>query len=195
MDPRVTELHCIMPIDNVPSVLEQGILSYEQAAKLAHDSVAMQPVQDKRDQKHVPGGLRLHQYANLYFHARKPMLYKRLDEANKLCVLRVSIDVLGIDGTVITDQNAASDYVRFLHPSQWNLLALDEIYAMDWRHPNDPIAFWRHKARKCAEILVPHRIEPGLLIGAYVAEDAAALQLKGPGFDRPVIVDSVLFFR
>lgn len=184
-----------MPIDNVPSVLEQGILSYEQAAKLAHDSVAMQPVQDKRDQKHVPGGLRLHQYANLYFHARNPMLYKRLDEANKLCVLRVSIDVLGIDGTVITDQNAASDYVRFLHPSQWNLLALDDIYAMDWRHPNDPIAFWRHKARKCAEILVPHRIEPGLLIGAYVAEDAAALQLKGLGFDRPVIVDSVLFFR
>lgn len=195
MDPRVTEFHCIMPIDNVPSVLEQGILSYEQAAKLAHDSVAMQPVQDKRDQKHVPGGLRLHQYANLYFHARNPMLYKRLDEVNKLCVLRVSIDVLGIDGTVITDQNAASDYVRFLHPSQWNLLALDDIYAMDWRHPNDPIAFWRHKARKCAEILVPHRIEPGLLIGAYVAEDAAALQLKGLGFDRPVIVDSVLFFR
>lgn len=109
MDPRVTELHCIMPMSNIGSVLAQGILSYEHAAMLAHASVAMQPVQDKRDQKHVPGGLKLHQYANLYLHARNPMLYKRLAEAASLCVLCVSTDVLALDGTVITDQNAASD--------------------------------------------------------------------------------------
>jgi hypothetical protein len=94
----------------------------------------MQPVQDKRDQKQVPGGLKLHQYANLYFHARNPMLFKRLNEAAELCVLRVSTQVLVLDGTVISDQNAASDYVRFLHSSQWRLLAFDDIYAMDWRH-------------------------------------------------------------
>lgn len=81
MDKRVTELHCIMPLANVPSVMAQGILSYERAAKLPHHSVAMQPVQDKRDQKQVPGGLKLHQYANVYFHARNPMLFKRKDEA------------------------------------------------------------------------------------------------------------------
>lgn len=74
MDARVTEFHCIMPIGNVPSVLEHGILSYELAAKLAHHSVAMPEVQDLRDKKQVPGGLKLHQYANLYFHARNPML-------------------------------------------------------------------------------------------------------------------------
>ena len=78
MDPRVTELHCIMPIDNINSVMTHGILSHERAAKLPHRSVALQPVQDRRDQKQVPGGLKLHQYANLYFHARNPMLYKRL---------------------------------------------------------------------------------------------------------------------
>lgn len=72
MDPRLTELHCIMPMDNVASVLLHGILSYERAARLPHHSVALQPVQDRRDKKHVPGGLKLHQYANLYFHARKP---------------------------------------------------------------------------------------------------------------------------
>jgi hypothetical protein len=195
MDPRVAEFHCIMPIDNLPSVAQHGILSYERAARLKHHSVAMQPVQDKRDQKQVPGGLRLHQYANLYFHARNPMLFKRLDEVDRLCVLRVSIDVLEIDGAVITDQNAASDYVRFLHPSQWQLLAFNDIYAMDWRHPNDPIAFWRHKARKCAEVLVPHHIEPRFLIGAYVVDSATATRLANLGFRLPVAVDSVLFFR
>lgn len=150
MDPRVTELHCIMPMSNIDSVLAHGILSYEHAAKLAHASVAMQPVQDKRDQKQVPGGLKLHQYANLYLHARNPMLFKRLAEAASLCVLCVTTDVLTLDGTVITDQNAASDYVRFLHPSQWRELPFDDILAVDWRHPGDSVAYWRHKSRMCA---------------------------------------------
>jgi ssDNA thymidine ADP-ribosyltransferase, DarT len=195
MDARVTELHCIMPIDNVPSVVAHGILSYERAARLTHRSVAMQPVQDRRDQKQVPGGLKLHQYANLYFHARNPMLYKRLNEANQLCVLRVSTEVLAINGSVICDRNAASDYVRFLHPAQWNLLPFDDIYAMDWRHPGDQVAYWRHKTIKCAEVLVPHRIEPEFLRGAYVIDSAAATRLAAQKPGLPATVNPVLFFR
>ncbi len=195
MDPRVTELHCIMPMANITTVMTHGILSYERAAKLPHHSVALQPVQDMRDKKQVPGGLKLHQYANLYFHARNPMLYKRLNEVAGLCVLRVSTEVLGIDGTVISDQNAASDYVRFLHPSQWQVLAFDDIFAMDWRHPGDAISFWRHKARKCAEVLVPHRVEARFLTGAYVVDAAAAARLSGLGFGLPVSDNPVLFFR
>lgn len=46
----------------------------------------MAEAQERRDRKQVPGGLRLHQYANLYFHARNPMLYARLTQASTLCV-------------------------------------------------------------------------------------------------------------
>src|ERR1700749_1002469 len=127
MDPRVTELHCIMPIANVSSVMDRGVLSFDRASALHHASVAMQPVQDRRDRKSVPGGLRLHQYANLYFHARNPMLFKRRNE--DVCVLKVSTDVLALPGVVITDCNASSDYVRYLAPSQWALLNFDDIYA------------------------------------------------------------------
>lgn len=194
MDSRVTELHCIMPMGNIGSVMTHGILSYELAAKLPHSSVAMQPVQDRRDHKHVPGGLKLHQYANLYFHARNPMLFKRLNEAGNLCVLRVSTQVLALQGTVISDQNAASDYVRFLHPSQWQFLDFDAIYAMDWRDP-DQIAYFRRKSRKCAEVLVPHRVEPQFVKGAYVVDAAAKTRLLGLGFSLPVTIDPVLFFR
>lgn len=195
MDPHVTELHCIMPMGNVASVLAQGILSYERAARLAHHSVALQPVQDRRDKKHVPGGLKLHQYANLYFHARNPMLHKRLAEADTLCVLRVSTQVLAVAGVVITDQNAASDYVRFLAPAQWQLLDWDDIYALDWRHPGDQIAYWRHKSRKCAEVLVPHRVEPRFVTGAYVVDAAAHIRLTELGCTLPIVVNPVLFFR
>jgi hypothetical protein len=195
MDSRVTELHCIMPMGNICSVMEHGILSHERASKLEHHSIALQPVQDKRDQKHVPGGLKLHQYANLYFHARNPMLFKRLNEAATLCVLQVATGVLQINGTVITDQNAASDYVRFLGPSQWRELVFDDIFALDWRHPGDQIALWRHRARKCAEVLVPHSIGAKFFIGAYVIDANARARLEGLGFSLPVTVDPLLFFR
>jgi hypothetical protein len=195
MDPRVTELHCIMPIANVASVLAHGILSYERAAQLHHASVAMQPVQDRRDQKRVPQGLRLHQYANLYFHARNPMLYKRLGEAPLLCVLAVSTDVLGLEGTVITDCNAASDWVRFLHPRQWGLVDFDDVFAEDWRHPGNPPRYYQHKSRKCAEVLVPHRVPPELVLGARVNNQAAGVHLTTQAPNLGVAVDPVLFFR
>ena len=194
MDSRVTELHCIMPMANVASVLTHGLLSHERAAKLQHHSVALQPVQDRRDRRQVPGGLKLHQYANLYFHARNPMLHLRLPEVDRLCVLRVSTRVLDLPGTVISDQNAASDYVRFYAPSQWQLLDWDDIFAMDWRHEGNQIAYWRHKSRKCAEVLVPHRA-PELLVGACVVNADAATRLLSLGCTMHVAVDPVLFFR
>lgn len=195
MDPRITEFHSIMPIDNIGSVIAHGILSYERAARLPHRSVAMQPVQDRRDKKQVPGGLRLHQYASLYFHARNPMLYKRLAEAQTLCVLSVSLDVLDVDGTVISDQNAASDYARFLAPSQWELLDFEAILAMNWTHPGDQIAEWRHKSRKCAEVLVPGAVDPRMILSAYVVDRAAENRLRRAGFVLPIAVNPVLFFR
>lgn len=194
MDPRVDELHCIMPIGNLPSVLAHGILSYEGAAKLQHASVAMQLVQDRRDEKRVPQGLRLHQYANLYFHARNPMLFKRRSEAGSLCVLRVSLDALAIPGTVITDSNAASDYARFLHPSQWPLIKFDDVFAESWTH-DDRRRYFQHKSRKCAEVLVPHRIPQELVNGAYVIDAGARARLVGCAPHLPAVVDPVLFFR
>lgn len=50
MDPRVSEFQCIMPLDNIPSVLKHCILPNERAAKLPHHAVAMQEVQDRRDE-------------------------------------------------------------------------------------------------------------------------------------------------
>jgi hypothetical protein len=194
MDPRVSEFHCIMPIANIPSVLQQGILAFEHTAKFVHDSVAMQPIQDRRDVKRVPGGLMLHRYANLYFHARNPMMFKRKDEASNLCILRVSTEVAKVDGVVLADRNASSDWVRFLDPSQWAELDFDAIYAMDWRH-TDEIEFYRRRSKKCAEILVPERVTPNFLLGAYVVDDNAATKLREQGFALPVNVEPVLFFR
>jgi hypothetical protein len=177
MPARIVELHNIMPIGNIPSVLTHGILSHVEAARLEHHDVSMPAIQDRRDTVRVPQGIRLHEYANLYFHARNPMLYKRLAQVESLCILRLSVDVFDIRGTVITDQNASSKYVQFLSPSARNQLQLDQIYAGDWRH-DDQIAYWRHKSQKCAEVLVPHKIAPSYILGAYVVTEETRTTLE-----------------
>jgi hypothetical protein len=123
------------------------------------------------------------------------MMSKRRSEADDLTVLRISTQVLGINGVVLTDCNAGSNYVRFLAPTQWQLLEFDDILARDWRHPNNPPRFYQHRSRKCAEVLVPDRVESRYIIGAYVVDITAAKRLSAQEFALPVAIDSDLFFR
>lgn len=44
---ELTELHFITPIKNVPSILSRGILSHTRAAKVPHESVAMERIQER----------------------------------------------------------------------------------------------------------------------------------------------------
>lgn len=194
MDSRVTELHCIMPIANIPSVLANGILSHERVSKLPHKSVAAQVVQDKRDLVQVPGGLKLHQYANLYFNARNPMMYLRRGHVGQLCVLRIDVGVLRTRGAVISDCNASSNYVRFLAPAQHGELVFDDIFAKNWTHPGDPIRYLQHKSRMCAEALIPHVIPTAVLRGAYVLNDPVARTLTAQGFTLPITRNPNIFF-
>jgi hypothetical protein len=194
MSKRVTELHCIMPITNVPSVMEHGVLCHEEAEKLKHHSVAMQDIQNRRNNVRIFGGLKLHQYANLYFDARNPMMFKRKDQAQGLCVLRVSKEVINLEGVVISDRNASSDYVRFLAPGQMSLINFDMVFAEDWRHPNDPIAYYRHKGMKCAEVLVPHSVPTEYMHGAYVIGDKSKEALEQSRFGLDIAVNPHLFF-
>jgi len=61
----------------------------------------------------VPNGRALHEYANLYICPRNPMLLKKSDIHERICVLQVSVDVLDIPNVIVTDSNAASKYVSF----------------------------------------------------------------------------------
>ena len=191
---KIREFHCIMPIANVSSVLEHGLLSYDRANKLPHRSIAMPEIQDRRDQVQVPGGHRLHRYANLYLNARNPMLYKRRNEAQSLCILRVSTRARHLQGAVLTDCNASSRYVRFLSIDQVSELDLEAIYSNDWRHPDDPIAYRRHKSQMCAEFLVPDRLPPEFIKGAYAVDPATERRLRSTGFSHPITVNGELFF-
>ncbi|MCX7626577.1 MAG: DUF4433 domain-containing protein [Candidatus Sumerlaeaceae bacterium] len=191
---EIKELHYITPICNVASILQHGLLSHNRAKKVLHRSVAMPEIQEKRARKIVPGAKPLHDYVNLYFHARNPMLYKRQAEHQALCVLRISPAVLDLPRVVITDGNAASNYTRFRTVAEGlQHLNRDDVFAEWWTDTNAIEAF-RKKSAKCAEVLVPDSIPPRYIIGAYVACETARAELARCGFKLPIRIDEQFSF-
>jgi hypothetical protein len=188
------ELHYITPIENVPSILEHGILSHQRAARLAHRSVAMHQIQDRRSSVVVPGvNRKLHSYANLYICARNPMLYKRRFE--RICVLSINTGVLDLPGVIITDRNAASNYVRFAPaPEGLTIVNRERTFAKYWTD-EDPIEQMCKKSAKCAEVLVPDRVGPEYIQHAYVASVEMKTQMDALNTGLDVRVDGHLFFR
>ncbi len=151
-------------------------------------------IQERRSKKAVPRGRPLHDYVNLYFHARNPMLFTRRAQHAELSVLRISATVLDLPNTVISDGNAASNYTAFFpSPSGLANLNSEEVFAEWWTDPN-PILELEKKRKKCAELLVPHKVEAMHILGAYVSCGQARDVLTAMGFSLPIIVDAHLFF-
>jgi hypothetical protein len=192
---ELLELHYITPIANVLSILQRGILCHNNAQKLNPASVAMPEIQAKRAQRTVPGGMPLHQYANIYFSARNPMMYKRHEDHLNLTVLRVSTAILDLPGSVIADGNASSGYTAFW-PSPAGLEHVEGnlVFAEYWTDP-DPIQRFRKTRIKCAEVLVPHLIQPQFITGAYVSCQEAWDRFMATGAHLPLVIDAALFFK
>lgn len=198
---ELTELHFITPYANLPTLIQYGIQSHHRAEVgrrrgiLQATSIAMQEVQDIRQNVRVPGGRELHEYANLYFCARNPMMFKRKELHRELCVLRVDTAVLHIEGAIVTDMNASKRICRFA-PAPDGLVHVNRemVFAEDWRHPGDPIAYERHKAIKCAEVLIPNEVRSVYIIGAYVSCSEVAVIVNELVPKLPVTIDGHLFF-
>lgn len=196
---ELRELQYITPIGNIPSIVKSGILSHKNVAKVEHASCAKQEIQDRRSKVIVPGGKPLHWYVNLYFDARNPMMHLLKDNHENLSVLAISADVIDIPGTVVVDCNASREYALF-KPASAGLAMIDKdlVYAEFWTH-DDPVEQYRHKGAKCAEVLVPERVEPHFVMKAYVSCETSKVVLLGLldeyKLQLKTVVDGHLFFR
>ncbi len=195
---ELAELLYITSIDNVVSICKRGILSHNGIRQLGlkHNSVAMKEIQEIRKDVKVTGtGKPLHDYANLYICARNPMLLIRQSQHKGICVLRVSCDVLDIPGTIVTDGNAASGHSRFEPaPSGLSIVDRERTFARYWTD-NVMAVYYRKKSQKCAEVLVPDRVPPKHLQGAYVSCGQARDVLEKLQTGLAITVDADLFFN
>jgi len=155
----------------------------------------MEEIQAKRIDKQIPSARKLHDYANLYFDGHNPMLSKRRNQNNQICVVCINTSVLDLPNVIISDRNAAADYARF-DPVKEGLAALDKdkIYARYWTNSQNQFDYWEQKSIKCAEILVPDRVEPKYISGAYVANETALKAFKKLKIRLTVSIRSDMFF-
>lgn len=189
----IKELHFITPMGNIPSILKLGILSHNEADRIRAISVADPLVQQRRKNKVLPNAGPLHSYANLYFHARNPMMCALQGRRAELAVLRIDCAVLNLPGAIVSGGNASSDYTRF-YPSPAGLAFLDRdlVFARDWRSP-DQITYWRQKSARCAEALVPRSVESRFILGAYVCSATAQAALAALARNLTSTVEADLF--
>lgn len=193
---EIEELHFITYIKNVPSIFQLGILSRNRIIRdnVQFEDISEPGVQDLRKGKKIPGTSKeLHDYVNFYFDAHNPMLSVRRSKNNRICVLRINKDILDLEKVVVTDMNAARN-CRFMSVEE-GLLSLDRdiVYMVNWKDRDDSLNEYRQAGIKCAEILVPERLDSRYIIGAYVANRVALDAFKQVS-DLHVVINCSLFF-
>jgi len=191
---KQTGLYNIQPIDNIPSIMHKGLLSNEKAKRLQHTSIAMNVVQERRDAVRIPNGLKLHQYANVYFDPHNPMLSARRNQNDNICILKFDYSILDLPGVIVSDRNASSDYASFYPPIDgMESIDFELVYARYWTD-DDYYVQMQKKSIKCAEVLVPYCIPYTYVACAAVMNDSVSRKLKNAGFDRTISIVPEIFF-
>ncbi|MBU2597378.1 MAG: DUF4433 domain-containing protein, partial [Planctomycetes bacterium] len=123
-----------------------------------------------------------------------PMMFKRKNQKDDICVLQINKEILNNSEVVLSDRNAAADYASFYKsPQGLHRIDFDLVFAKYWTDLN-PFEYWRKKSIKCAEVLVPHRVKSCYIIGAYVANETAKVNLENTGFDESITINEDMFF-
>lgn len=192
-------LYNINNLNNLKSIFCHGILSHNliKERHIDHCDISNHSVQGLRDNKTIPGGKNLHDYANLYIDARNPMMFTEThnNDVNKLCVICVDKRVLDLEGTIVTDRNAAARFALFMTPDKGiESLDFDIIRLRDWTH-SKPLIQKNQRQIKCAEVLVLNHVPIEYLIKIKVATKAAYDEVCNYILNVPVEIDRDIFFK
>jgi len=191
----IAELYYIAHVNNLPSIIEKGILSHDTMLKqgINPTPISDEEIVQRRKEKTTPDGKSLWMYANLYFQPKNPMLYRVAHNSGveDLAVLSVRREILDLPGVFMTDGNAASDNSQMnpVSPSRLGIIA-NQIETIWWDAVDG-------KRKSMAECLVPDIVPPGYLESVYVANHAVADKVKEIVGESalPVIPQPAMFFQ
>lgn len=198
IQPQIKNLYYITHINNIPSILENGILSHQQ---LLDSQVEFTPIYDENIVNHRQHRLRsdtntLWNYANLYFQPRNPMMYRVTKErsVNDIAIISIKPQVLEEPGIIITDGNAAHSQTQFysLHEGLKKLKDNWKILQNEWWKDTDG-----SKRIIMSECLISKQVQPTLIDSIFVPTDEVLEKIYAliPKINMPVIKESNLFFQ
>ena len=191
------QLFYITHINNLPSILQQGILSHNiiEKQKINFTKIYDEEIVSKRKDIRITNSKSLWEYANLYFQSRNPMLYRVVHEqsAEKIAVLAVDWHVVKLPGVFITNGNAANFETDIITSGQdyWKIFTqLKNIFNSEFWNAEDG-----SKRKVMADCLIPDKISPNYIKEIYVVNDKVAGEIKQkiPN-DISVIPEPNMFF-
>jgi O-acetyl-ADP-ribose deacetylase (regulator of RNase III) len=195
---EIKGLFYITHIENVPSILQRGILSHDyiESNHIPFKAIYDAAIVSNRKDKATPDKGSLWEYANVYFQPRNPMMYRVVKEktTKELAVIGVAPEVLRLPEVLITDGNAANGPTQFYRRDE-GLAVLEKqwpvIQAEYWNNEDGS------KRRIMAECLVPKQILPEHIHTIYVAdhETQEAVQKLIGAAKTPVIPEPNFFFK
>jgi hypothetical protein len=194
----VKGLYYITHIDNIPSILKQGILSH---ALIEGQHIKFTPIYDSQIVAHrhhriTPDGKNLWDFANLYFQARNPMLYRVMQAKGKdeIAVLGIRPSVLKLPHALVSTGNAASAPSQIL-PAPEGIKEINKIWqtiTSEWWREEDG-----SKRKIMSECLLPDRVHPEQIHTVYVSNHGMVDKVKQTieAFNIPVIPEPNMFFQ
>lgn len=187
----------ITHIENIPSILEHGILSHNE---IKNKNINFNPIFNidvikKREEIHK-GGRNLLDNANLYFNPRNPMMCKiaKSKLGENISVLCINKNIAKNESVLISDGNAASWNTEFNNYDEGIKLILNQ-----WSLINSSCwdANTEQSRAMMAECLVPNMISPKHIEMIYVPTEKTKIQVEKliNSRDFPVIVNCRIFFK
>jgi O-acetyl-ADP-ribose deacetylase (regulator of RNase III) len=185
------------PIENIRSIVSNGILSHDAAQDVPHFTIYDKGVLAHRLSKSIPGGGPLSSYANLFFQPSNSMLFSLLRKFNpdEIIVIGVSPSILKEPGVFVSDGNAATSGTVFF-PSELRRHPLkrcqDALEASSW----SPM----EKSLRMAECLYPNRISRHHIKRLYVRSPESKKKvieaISGLGFPEDnIVIEKKIFFE
>jgi len=172
---EIRQLYYITHIDNLASILKQGIFSHSEMERrgIKYTRIYDEDIVRNRASKYLPNGKSLWDYANVYFQPRNPMMYRvKIEKSiDKIAVLGIRKDVLARNDFYFTSGNAASAESEFYTAEEFPKHEREISRQVDrgWWNSVDG-----SKRQIMAECLFPNFIEPGYIEEIYVANNQIA---------------------
>jgi len=196
--PKIAGLFYITHVDNISSILRNGILSHE---RIQNKNIHFTPIYDEQivtNRKAIltPDGRSLWNFANLYFQPRNPMLYRVLYEkqVSEVAIISVQPTILDKSDIYVSNGNAAHSasvisYGKELK-KELRQIARDSVDVEWWNDRNGS------KRKIMAECLVPDAVIPDMLQAIYVGRRDVIEKISASnlGMKLPVIYEPKMFF-
>ncbi len=218
----IEELHYILPISSLASVIRYGVLSYKRVKdkRLDHVDISNPEVQARREIPILRADpkkkrLTIHRHANFYLNAHNAMMFvdvwkkiksghyeleRGAEEAYKhqeLCVLRIHREVLERGDAVLSTRNAAKGMATFFLPAQ------DPLYSPRSTHylTVERVEGYDKEGKpiRMAEVLLPYQVDSSYIGGVFVSCENSRDMVQGilSSIEKPlpITIHPSLFFQ